>query len=42
MKIKELFSSSTIFTLLSYLWLKMRKMNELIEKKENIFKSPLF
>ena len=41
-KIKELYSSSTIYTVLSYLYLKMRKMTEQIEKKENIYKSPLF
>ena len=41
-KMKELYSCSTIYTVLSYLYLKMRKMNELIDKKENIYKSPLF
>jgi len=41
-KIKDVYSGSTLYTMLSYLYLKMRKMNDLLEKKENIYKSTIF
>ena len=41
-KVKELFSNSAIYSIISYLYLKINKIMETLEKGENFFDSPMF